>query len=243
MIKKYKNNIYYSDRFKNIPHLIYGFTDKNSGDMLNPEIRSAFTVKLGFKPNQIVWPEQIHGNQIKIIQKIDLSGQVAGVDGLVWKRTGNDQALLLVHVADCVPILAVDPQAQILAAVHSGWKGTLTEIIAVTINNMRRLGAEIKNIHIFIGPSIGRCCYDVPAGRAAKFREKFSSNTVENRNGKDYLDLVSANLEMLNKMGIPDNHIDIANICTSTNHQDFFSYRYEKGKNQGEFIGFIGYHN
>jgi copper oxidase (laccase) domain-containing protein len=50
----------------------------------------------------------------------------------------------------------------------------------------------------------------------------------ESRNGKGYLDLWKANLEVLLRAGIKRKNIEIAGRCTCHEHDLFFSYRSQR---------------
>lgn len=51
-----------------------------------------------------------------------------------------------VITADCAPILLVDPDREIVAAAHAGWKGALRGIVASTIDAMEKCGAKRPDI-------------------------------------------------------------------------------------------------
>ncbi len=73
--------------------------------------------------------------------------------------------------ADCAPILIVDPEARIVAAVHAGWKGALTGIVASAIEAMGSLGAEPGRMVAAIGPCIAQATYEV----GSEFIDRFES--------------------------------------------------------------------
>jgi YfiH family protein len=80
-------------------------------------------------------------------------------DALVADRAGT---LLGIRVADCVPILMVDPERRVVAAVHSGWRGALGRIVEKAAGEMCRMfNSRPQNLLAAVGPSIRRCCYEV----------------------------------------------------------------------------------
>ena len=117
---------------------------------------------------EIAIPQQVHGTRIAVVTKKDQGKTISGVDGLVSKDIS-----IGVSFADCVPILAVDPEAKIIGTAHAGWKGTLHGIAQELILAMKNAGADVKNIYISIGPHIGMCCYNVGEDRAKAFQNKF----------------------------------------------------------------------
>ena len=67
-------------------------------------------------------------------------------------------------VADCVPILAGDPVAGVIAAVHAGRRGAADGIALRALEAMtRRSGAESGCMTVVLGPAICGACYEVPA--------------------------------------------------------------------------------
>lgn len=54
-----------------------------------------------------------------------------------------------VRTADCVPVVLYAPGAEVIAAVHAGWKGTLAGIVRETLGVMSRLGADMEDVLAF----------------------------------------------------------------------------------------------
>ena len=52
--------------------------------------------------------------------------------------------VLVILVADCVPVVLFDPEAQVLACAHAGWRGALAGVLEATIAAMRSLGATAE---------------------------------------------------------------------------------------------------
>ena len=106
----------------------------------------------GFTSEMLAVPEQIHSADITYI---DTPGEYIGTDGLI---TDNPEIILVIKVADCVPVYLYEPRSQLIGLVHSGWRGTAGGIVPNTIQLMREMGANEKEISIFLGPAIGFCC-------------------------------------------------------------------------------------
>jgi len=129
----------------------------------------------------------------------------------------------------------------LVAVVHAGWKGTLAKITADVLINMRLHGANNQTIFVAIGPRIGVCCYQVGKQRAQLFSHRFKPNSaVVKRNNRYYLDLASANYQLLLENGVLSAHIDMPQICTGCNQNRFFSYRGGTSGSNGEMLGIIG---
>jgi YfiH family protein len=89
-------------------------------------------------------------------------------DGVVTARTG---LLCGALAADCAPVLIADPQARVVAAVHAGWRGALSGVIASAVREMVALGAEPTSLVAAVGPCIGPRSYEV----GPEFFERFAT--------------------------------------------------------------------
>lgn len=92
-------------------------------------------------------------------------------DGLVTDRPG---LLLAVQVADCFPLLLVDPRRRVVASVHAGWRGTLRRIAEKAVGRMvQEFGSDPGDLRAVLGPGIRRCCYQVGREVAEAFQGRF----------------------------------------------------------------------
>ncbi len=159
-------------------------------------------------------------------------------DGLV---TAAPRLGLCCFTADCVPILLADPVHKVVAAVHSGWRGTVGAIAAEAVKKMVREGAELSKIHAAIGPSIGPCCFEVGPEVQAEFDDAFGGELPlipSHREGHSMVDLWRANELVLEKAGLDPAKIYTAKICTFCNNSDYFSHRYTNGR-RGSMVSAI----
>ncbi len=160
-------------------------------------------------------------------------------DGLVTATPGVG---LVCFVADCVPILLADPKAKVVAAVHSGWRGTVQGIAARAVEKMEALGAKPQNIIAAIGPSIGPCCFEVGPEVQEAFDCAFPGMLPlcpSRREGHSMIDLWQACRLVLEGAGLAKNRIFCCEICTYCNNKQFYSHRYTNGR-RGNQIGAIG---
>jgi YfiH family protein len=79
-------------------------------------------------------------------------------DALVTTRPG---VVLMVRVADCVPVLLADAAQGVVAAAHAGRPGLVAGIVPAAVAAMRDLGA--RDIRAWVGPHVCGRCYEVPA--------------------------------------------------------------------------------
>jgi len=163
--------------------------------------------------------------------------------------TNAPRVLLGVKTADCVPVLLADKRNGACAAVHAGWRGTLSSIVLRTLERMKdEFGTEARDVRASIGPSANACCYEVGSEVIEAFHEKFpDSNSLftPTREGHARVDLQRANREQLITAGVTPQNIHTAPLCTMCRTDLFFSYRREKlsAGRVGRLMSVIGRQN
>lgn len=233
------HDIVTSSLLSNLKGVMHGYSTKTFGDARNPENADVFIRKVAGKPMPYIKARQIHGAQITEVTA-ESPQIIEGADGLVSAQKG---ILLEVHVADCVPVLFVDPEAGVFAVAHAGWKGTRSRIVSGAVQHMKDMGADASSIRASIGPHIGGCCYTVTADRIREFDNAFGHDPKMSYESQDgwHLDLGYANWKELIGVGILPQHIDAPISCTSCQSDIYFSYRKSTKETFGEIIGVIGY--
>ena len=200
----------------------------------------------GSSPSQMVMTFQIHGTKVIRVGRDDAGkGPVRergwdDVDGMVTDEPG---LILGTFFADCVPLMLVDPARRAIGTCHSGWKGTVGRIGAVTLEKMREeFGTRPEDVICAIGPSICRDCYEVSEDVAGRFRAEFAGHQDEiltdKGDGHSQLDLWAACRITFLEAGIRPGHILTTDICTCCNPEVLFSHRATRGQ-RGNFGGFI----
>ncbi|HMC95749.1 MAG TPA: polyphenol oxidase family protein, partial [Polyangia bacterium] len=110
---------------------------------------------------EIHFATQVHGADVAQVEAWQSPRATGGrrADGLVTTEPGVAIGVL---AADCVPILVGDVGTGACAAVHAGWRGTVSGALQVTLQRLLELpGASLANLRVAIGPSIGPCCFEV----------------------------------------------------------------------------------
>jgi len=186
---------------------------------------------------------QTHSDHIELINEKETRGwetevdAIANCDALITDQKG---VVLTVMTADCVPILLLDRTKEVVAVIHAGWKGTRSQIATKTVQKMQEIySSKVEDIIAFIGPAIGRCCYEVGEDVAGHFTDQ---ETYDRKNEKYMLDLPLINQKQLLNTGIKSEHIELSGICTSCESERFFSYRKEYGCS-GRFMSMIALKN
>lgn len=204
--------------------------------------RSILTRAFGARYEKLVTVTQVHGNDLLVLDEPneDFSHfQKLECDGIVTNQPG---VMIGVCVADCVPVLLLDPNKRVIAALHAGWKGTAEGIVRKGVEAMVGFfGSEPGAILAAIGPAIGPCCYQVDTPVAEAFRKagtQFESFAQAAGPGKWQLDLVEANRNQLLRAGLEEGHVETSGFCVSCEKDLFFSYRRDNGET-GRQMGFI----
>ena len=185
----------------------------------------------------MVFSKQTHTNNVRVVTKTDCGTgytkpPFCDVDGLVTNQSG---VALVTQYADCTPLLFCDPVKHVCATSHSGWRGTVSQIGAVTVEKMvNEFGCNRDDIIAAIGPCICGKCYEVDTPVFDAFVDSGIDSTGVFAQGGDsdhfMLNLVSANKNILISAGIKEENIDISDICTCCNSGELHSHRATGGK-------------
>jgi len=173
---------------------------------------------------------QVHSADVRVVHdREDARHDTLHCDALTSMAPN---ILLGVKTADCVPVLLGDAGTGALAAVHAGWRGTLSSIISRTLERMsEKYGTSAANVLAAIGPAAGACCYEVGGEVVAAFHARFpqaSELFTPTQSGRALVDLQRANRNQLIAAGVPAQSIHLAPLCTMCRTDLFFSYRREK---------------
>ena len=140
-----------------------------------------------------------------------------------------------VFAADCTPVIVYDKEKQVIAAVHSGWRGTFENIIKETIEKIYSRYGETE-LTAVIGPHIKKCCYEVSEELIDKFKsiDYLKDRNINNGRNLDLTAIIKIQLENLNVNTIKD-----LSMCTHCSESiKFHSYRKEK-ENSGRIFSAI----
>ena len=209
----------------------------------------------GWEPDAWTCAEQVHGCRVHRVVRADrgrgasdAASAIPGTDALMTDEPG---ILLASYYADCVPLIFHDPVKGAVALAHAGWRGTVLEIAARTIEAMEReFGSRPEDVRAAVGPAIGPCCYEVDGPvieRALPLAETLAADTgapVETMirvtdDGKARLNLKEMNRQIMIRSGIMPGRIAFSSYCTGCRADLFFSHRREGGRT-GRMASFIG---
>jgi UDP-N-acetylmuramoylalanine--D-glutamate ligase len=221
--------VFQSKIFNKFPEIVYGTASVDyqpltfRGNKISEVIkaRKRFLRSLGLDLRQLVLSNQVHGIKVKEVNN-NHSGSgvfsnktyISNTDGLV-----TDQANLVLGVftSDCIPALLYDPKTSWLGILHVGWKGAVQGIVSEAVRILKTKGVDIKNLHVWLGPSICGKCYSIKDAKRLNLLEKrlqFKSRQIKN---KDCFDLKRGVEKSFFKNGVGKKNIELSKACSYEN--------------------------
>jgi YfiH family protein len=193
--------------------------DKNRKNLLK---------KYNLENKKLISMNQVHGDNIKIVDSSS-PNIIDNCDGII---TNDKDVVLMVMVADCIPIIFIDRKKGVIAAVHAGRNSTFLKISELTAKKMvNEFNCNYTDIEVHMGPSIQKCCYEVSDEMVTIVEKSFGKGFVNGR----FIDLQGINLSLLKSLNI--SNITISNTCTKCSNEPYFSYRADN--KCGRFAGIV----
>jgi len=176
------------------------------------------------RPDRVVRAEQVHRDEVCLVDDQSLGREIPKVDGLV---TLEPNIWLQIRVADCIPVFLFDKDIKVVGLSHLGRKGLLKGQIEKFISKALRVGGFDKNdLYLILGPSIGGCCYQVNSGTAKRFIKRFPDKKEIITTHVDIkLDLRSAAAKALEEAGISQDHVWSPLVCTKCQRDNYYSFQ------------------
>ncbi len=172
---------------------------------------------------------QVHGDTVRIASPGEPDGEEADA-----QVTDQPDCLLVIQVADCQPVLLYDPVRRVVANVHSGWRGSIQNVVGKTVAVMvDRFGVDPRTVVAGIGPSLGPCCAEF-----IHYRREIPEPYWGYRDEACRFDFRAVTRDQLRSAGLAPANIHDSGICTRCNPHLFFSYR--GAKITGRFAAVIG---
>ncbi|MCE9626305.1 MAG: peptidoglycan editing factor PgeF [Candidatus Eisenbacteria bacterium] len=180
--------------------------------------RERLLLAAGLDPARLATAGQVHGTRVV---EVEGPGHHADCDALVTRVPG---VTLAVTTADCMSLLYSAPG--VVAACHSGWRGTVDGMPAATLEAVCRLaGCAPDAVHVAIGPAIRGCCYEV----GEEVASRFPAAAVRRTGVKPHLDLPTAARLALEAAGVAPNALHDTGACTACEAHHYFSHRRDHG--------------
>lgn len=179
----------------------------------------------GVPSERLIVPRQTHGASVLSLSRTDFGNEeiavapenLEGVDAVV---TDIRNLVIGVNTADCLPLILLDEEAGVAAAVHAGWRGAVAGIAVNALQAMERLGAVPSRIKAMMAPCIIVDEFEVGEEVAARFPQEC---VARNYGGKPHVDLPLAVAMQLSDCGVTD--IKFPPAGTLSNSTRYFSAR------------------
>jgi polyphenol oxidase len=182
-----------------------------------------------------VYLHQVHGTRVVSLPRNEEFRNPDGPnlkgDALVTDMPGRN---LAIQVADCQAVLLYGADRKVVADVHSGWRGSIHNVIGETVREMvDRYNCAPEHIHAGIGPSLGPCCAEF-----IHYRREIPPRYWPYKDDRDHFDFWAVSRDQLREAGVPAENILNSGLCTRCRTDLFFSYRGEAAT--GRFAAVIG---
>lgn len=211
-----------------------GFGSRDNPDHVTAN-RNLAMATLEVPPQSLATVYQQHTTKVCVIGDDWAPGQEPVVaDAMVTNRPGIALGIL---TADCAPVLMADRKANVIAAVHAGWRGALGGILDNAVQAMVALGAKTNRIVAAVGPCIAQRSYEVGPEFPIPFLEQDGDNhfffTAAPREGHYFFDLPGYVARRLAKVSVSE----VARTPCDTFREEsrFFSYRRSVLKGEDDY--------
>ena len=201
------------------------------------ENRRRLCETLGISVSQMTAVQQGQGNHIVVVGKEECgSGAGSAQDALPHAdalMTNIPGVLLMVQVADAVPVILFDAKQKACAVIHAGLYNTAAHITAKTVLAMEFVyGSQPQELTAYIGPSV--CPAHLTIRReladALAMANPGPKDAVREEKGAVTADVKALQYQALCQAGLQPDHIDVSCQCVYETPQRFFSYRRDGGR-------------
>lgn len=242
MISLYKNDLNQEKDFLiyNLDEISVVFSTAINNRSFNRHkeygIKNLKSIVRDFDLDNIEYLNQIHSDKVFIYNKLKGSIKDEEGDALITKEKGT---AIGAFTADCVPIIIADVKNNIIASIHSGWRGTFNSIVVKTLEKMvNEYNLDVNETKIFIGPHIRQCCYEVSEELKKSFVEKTKVEEKVLFKGRN-LSMEECILKDLREFGIKESNIYSLKLCTHCERDiKLYSYRKSVGT-YGRLFSFV----
>jgi len=232
--------------FNQYPEITFGFSTKiglerttpyyfnmsyevGDDDNLVTDNREKFFNFIGLESSVIAYQQQVHGNNIAVVNSSGSSGKS---DALI---TTSKNLGIAISSADCCAIFIYDPFNEVLAGVHSGWRGTQKEILVKVLQKLSNdFDSNPGDLVCYLGPAISQINYEVGKEVAENFDPEYLIPDGE----KYLLNIPRINFDILINFGVFEHKIQVSGLCSYEYKSLLHSYR-RNGEKSGRALGVI----
>ena len=225
---------------KNFKSLNCSYSSNDNKRDVNKNILTAIK-KLNLANKKLILVKQTHSTKIININSHNYNKKHTA-DGIITK---DKEIAIGVLTADCAPIFIFDKKNEIICCLHSGWKGTLNNIVKNGIQSISKNKIKKDDLIAIIGPCLSKKNFEVNSDFKNQFirkNSKYSDFFKFKNNHKDLFDMRGIINFQFKDLGI--NNVYNIKKDTYSNKSIFFSYRRSKHideLNTGRMINIIGF--
>ena len=175
-----------------------------------------------------VMAHQVHGAEVRWHEAPGGWTVHEGLDGHLTRAAG---VMLLVTVADCIPIYLVVPHSAI-GLLHAGWRGTAAGVLTRGINALTA-GSNSSPADVVMHCGVGICgdCYEVGS-------EVMTGCGIPPEGaGPWHLDLRSRLVAEARRLGVRE--VSTSGWCSAHDRPAFYSHRASRGSD-GRMVAYLG---
>lgn len=178
--------------------------------------------------------DQQHGRRVAVVDR-DLAGSghdpflpparaLVGVDALVTTEPGVTVAVL---VADCAPVVLVDPARRAVGVVHAGRRGVVLDVVGAAVHALcEAAGSVPRDLIAGLGPCIGAGAYEIDGSALAEVRAALGDGFLEpSVPGRACFDLQGAVLRRLHDAGVRPERTEVMSVTTDGSPEELYSDR------------------
>ena len=229
---------YRSPKLAGLPEVVHGFFTRQGGaspgayhslnvslavgDGQEPVAENLRRMRQALRLSGLAGAAQVHGGRAAVITSPGQArlADIPEVDILITTVPGLG---LLIKQADCQAVMLFDPQRLVAANIHSGWRGSVNNIIAATIKVMTaEFATDPAQLLAAISPSLGPCCAEF-----VHYQQELPGHFHPFQVKPNYFNFRAISRRQLEETGVKPANIAAATICTVCD-PNWFSYRREK---------------
>lgn len=192
----------------------------NVGDDPNSVKANREMIRKAIDIPQIIYAHQNHGINVERVTFKNMTKSLQ-CDGLF--TTEKNLGLAVTH-ADCQATVFYDPVHEAIGIVHAGWKGSAQNIYARFFEAMHRdIGTQPHQLIACVSPSLGP-----DHAEYKNYKQEFPEELWSYQVKPSYFDFWAITKKQLTSCGLLEKNIEISEVCTHCNPNDYFSHRREK---------------
>lgn len=214
----------------------------NLADILDN--RKQLAQELDVPLDQFVLANQTHSDHYHEVTASDAGKGAFSADTAILDTdalfTYEPNLVLGAFTADCVPMIFWSASSHLIGAVHSGWQGTVKEVVPKLLSHLKEEKKEnMADLHVVLGPALSQKKFEVDGDVAEKYKQLGYADhliTYKEETNKYHIDNAQTVREQCLRAGVLPEHIHVSPVCTFE-AADGFSYR--QYKQDGRHLGFI----